>query len=110
GCKVGKHVKSNATVCARADRTVAIGGGQTSRVDAVHVAVAKAARVGNALAGTVVASDAYFPFPDGLEAAIAAGATACVQPGGSPRDPDVIAAAGRPRLPVGPPRPPPLPP
>jgi phosphoribosylaminoimidazolecarboxamide formyltransferase/IMP cyclohydrolase len=95
GWKVVKHVKSNAIVFARANRTVAIGGGQTSRVDAVHVAVAKAARVGNPLAGTVVASDAFFPFPDGLEAAVAAGATACVQPGGSTRDADVIAAADR---------------
>jgi phosphoribosylaminoimidazolecarboxamide formyltransferase/IMP cyclohydrolase len=90
-----KHVKSNAVVFTRADRTVAIGGGQTSRVDAVHVAAAKAARVGNALAGTVLASDAFFPFPDGLEAAIATGATACVQPGGSTRDAEVIAAADR---------------
>jgi len=95
GWKVVKHVKSNAVVFAQADRTLAIGGGQTSRVDAVHVAVAKAARVGNALAGSVVASDAFFPFPDGLEAAVAAGATACVQPGGSARDADVIAAANR---------------
>jgi phosphoribosylaminoimidazolecarboxamide formyltransferase / IMP cyclohydrolase len=95
GWKVVKHVKSNAIVFARADRTVAIGGGQTSRVDAVHVAVAKAARVGNALAGSVVASDAFFPFPDGLETAVAAGATACVQPGGSTRDAEVIAAADR---------------
>jgi phosphoribosylaminoimidazolecarboxamide formyltransferase/IMP cyclohydrolase len=95
GWKVVKHVKSNAIVFARADRTVAIGGGQTSRVDAVHVASAKAARVGNALAGTVLASDAFFPFADGLETAIAAGATACVQPGGSARDAEVIAAADR---------------
>jgi phosphoribosylaminoimidazolecarboxamide formyltransferase/IMP cyclohydrolase len=93
--RVVKHVKSNAVVFARADRTVAIGGGQTSRVDAVHVAVAKAARVGNDLAGTVLASDAFFPFPDGLEAAVAAGATACVQPGGSTRDAEVVAAADR---------------
>jgi len=95
GWKVVKHVKSNAVVFTRADRTVAIGGGQTSRVDAVHVAAAKAARVGNALAGTVLASDAFFPFPDGLEAAIATGATACVQPGGSTRDAEVIATADR---------------
>ena len=93
--KIVKHVKSNAVVFARADRTLAIGGGQTSRVDAVHVASAKAARVGNVLAGSVLASDAFFPFPDGLETAIAAGATACVQPGGSARDADVIAAADR---------------
>lgn len=95
GWRVVKHVKSNAIVFARADRTVAIGGGQTSRVDAVHVAAAKAARVGNALAGSVIASDAFFPFPDGLETAVAAGATACVQPGGSARDAEVIAAADR---------------
>lgn len=95
GWKVVKHVKSNAVVFARADRSVAIGGGQTSRVDAVHVACAKAARVGNPLAGTALASDAFFPFPDGLETAIAAGATACVQPGGSTRDAEVIAAADR---------------
>jgi phosphoribosylaminoimidazolecarboxamide formyltransferase/IMP cyclohydrolase len=93
--RVVKHVKSNAVVFARADRTVAIGGGQTSRVDAVCVAREKAARVGNALAGSVLASDAFFPFPDGLEAAVAAGATACVQPGGSTRDAEVIAAADR---------------
>ena len=93
--KVVKHVKSNAVVFARADRTVAIGGGQTSRVDAVCVAREKAARVGNDLAGTAIASDAFFPFPDGLETAVAAGASACVQPGGSTRDADVIAAADR---------------
>ena len=93
--KVVKHVKSNAVVFARADRTVAIGGGQTSRVDAVCVAREKAARVGNDLAGTVLASDAFFPFPDGLETAVAAGARACVQPGGSTRDAEVIAAADR---------------
>jgi len=93
--KVVKHVKSNAVVFARADRTLAIGGGQTSRVDAVHVARDKAARVGNELRGSVLASDAFFPFPDGLETAIAAGATACVQPGGSTRDAEVVAAADR---------------
>jgi len=93
--RVVKHVKSNAVVFARADRTVAIGGGQTSRVDAVHVARDKAARVGNDLRGSVVASDAFFPFPDGLETAVAAGATACVQPGGSTRDAEVIEAADR---------------
>ena len=95
GWKVVKHVKSNAVLFARADRTLAIGGGQTSRVDAVHVAQAKAARVGNALAGSVLASDAFFPFPDGLEAAIAAGATACVQPGGSTRFSSAISATKR---------------
>jgi phosphoribosylaminoimidazolecarboxamide formyltransferase/IMP cyclohydrolase len=95
GWRVVKHVKSNAVVFARADRTVAIGGGQTSRVDAVHVARAKAERVGLDLRGTALASDAFFPFPDSLETAIGAGATACVQPGGSVRDAEVIAAADR---------------
>jgi phosphoribosylaminoimidazolecarboxamide formyltransferase/IMP cyclohydrolase len=98
--RVVKHVKSNAVVFARADRTVAIGGGQTSRVDAVCVARDKAARVGNDLAGSVLASDAFFPFPDGLETAVAAGATACVQPGGSARDADVVAAADRLGIPM----------
>ncbi len=93
--KVAKHVKSNAVVFAAADRTLAIGGGATSRVDAVLAAREKAARVGNALRGSVLASDAFFPFPDGLESAVQAGATAIVQPGGSARDADVIAAADR---------------
>ena len=93
--KVVKHVKSNAVVFAGEDRTLAIGGGNTSRVDAVHAATEKAGRVGNALAGSVLASDAFFPFPDGLETAVAAGATAVVQPGGSARDEQVIEAADR---------------
>jgi phosphoribosylaminoimidazolecarboxamide formyltransferase/IMP cyclohydrolase len=93
--KVVKHVKSNAVVFARADRTLALGGGATSRVDAIHAACAKAARVGIPLAGSALASDAFFPFPDGLEAAVAAGARAIVQPGGSLRDAEVIAAADR---------------
>jgi len=88
-------VKSNAVVFAGEDRTLAIGGGNTSRVDAVHAACEKAGRVGNALAGSVLASDAFFPFPDGLETAVAAGATAVVQPGGSARDEQVIEAADR---------------
>ncbi len=91
--RVVKHVKSNAVVFATADRTMAIGGGQTSRLDAVRVAIRKAREVGVELAGTVVASDAFFPFPDALEEAIAAGAVAVIQPGGSVRDADVIAAA-----------------
>jgi phosphoribosylaminoimidazolecarboxamide formyltransferase/IMP cyclohydrolase len=95
GWKIVKHVKSNAIVFAAADRTLALGGGATSRVDAVHAAREKAARVGNALAGSVLASDAFFPFPDGLETAVAAGASAVVQPGGSTRDAEVIAAADR---------------
>ncbi len=91
--KVVKHVKSNAIVFARADRTLAIGGGATSRVDAIHQAAEKAARVGLALAGCALASDAFFPCPDGLEAGVRAGARAVVQPGGSVRDADVVAAA-----------------
>jgi phosphoribosylaminoimidazolecarboxamide formyltransferase/IMP cyclohydrolase len=93
--RVVKHVKSNAVVFAAEDRTLAIGGGATSRVDAVHAAVAKAGRVGLSLAGSALASDAFFPFPDGLELAAAAGARALVQPGGSLRDAEVIAAADR---------------
>lgn len=93
--RVVKHVKSNAIVFAAEDRTLAIGGGATSRVDAVHAAAAKAARVGLSLEGSVLASDAFFPFPDGLETAVSAGASAVVQPGGSNRDEQVIAAANR---------------
>ncbi len=95
GWRAVKHVKSNAVVFANAHQTLAIGGGATSRVDAIHQAREKAARVGIDLAGSVLASDAFFPFPDGLEVAVAAGATAIVQPGGSVRDDDVIAAADR---------------
>jgi len=93
--KVVKHVKSNAIVFGSDHRTLAVGGGATSRVDAVHAAVAKAARVGLSLEGSVLASDAFFPFPDALEIAVDAGARAVVQPGGSNRDPEVIEAADR---------------
>jgi phosphoribosylaminoimidazolecarboxamide formyltransferase/IMP cyclohydrolase len=89
--RVCAHVKSNAVVFTAADRTLAIGAGQMSRVDAVKVAVMKAAT--GALTGSVAASDAFFPFRDGLDALAAAGATAVVQPGGSVRDAEVIAAA-----------------
>ncbi|MDH5566105.1 MAG: bifunctional phosphoribosylaminoimidazolecarboxamide formyltransferase/IMP cyclohydrolase [Myxococcales bacterium] len=95
GWAVVKHVKSNAVVFTGPDRTLAIGGGATSRVDAIHQATGKAARVGIDLAGSALASDAFFPFPDGLEVAAAAGARAVVQPGGSLRDDAVIAAADR---------------
>jgi phosphoribosylaminoimidazolecarboxamide formyltransferase/IMP cyclohydrolase len=95
GWRVVKHVKSNAVVFTAADGTLAIGGGATSRVDAIHQAVAKARRVGIELRGSALASDAFFPFPDGLEVAAAAGATAFVQPGGSVRDDLVIEAADR---------------
>ena len=95
GWAVVKHVKSNAVVFAAADGTLAIGGGATSRVDAILQAREKAGRVGLELSGAALASDAFFPFPDGLEAAAEAGATAFVQPGGSVRDEEVIAAADR---------------
>jgi phosphoribosylaminoimidazolecarboxamide formyltransferase/IMP cyclohydrolase len=88
--RVCAHVKSNSVIFTGADRTLAIGAGQMSRVDAVKVAVMKS---GGALAGSVAASDAFFPFRDGLDAIAAAGATAVVQPGGSVRDAEVIAAA-----------------
>ena len=93
--KVAKHVKSNAVVFGASDRTLALGGGATSRVDAILQATAKAARVGLDLNGSALASDAFFPFPDGLEVAAEAGATAVIQPGGSVRDDEVIAAADR---------------
>jgi phosphoribosylaminoimidazolecarboxamide formyltransferase/IMP cyclohydrolase len=90
--KVTKHVKSNAIVYARDTQTVAVGAGQMSRVDSVRIAAMKAALP---LAGTVIGSDAYFPFADGIEEAAKHGATAVIQPGGSVRDQDVIAAANR---------------
>ena len=98
--RVAKHVKSNAIVFARGGATVGIGAGQMSRVDSVRIAADKAAEIGR-MAGSptpptrnaVIASDAFFPFADGLEAAIGAGATAIIQPGGSVRDREVIAAA-----------------
>jgi phosphoribosylaminoimidazolecarboxamide formyltransferase / IMP cyclohydrolase len=89
--RVCAHVKSNAVIFTDAERTLAIGAGQMSRVDAVNVAVMKARE--QTLRGSVAASDAYFPFRDGLDAVARAGATAVVQPGGSIRDPEVIAAA-----------------
>jgi phosphoribosylaminoimidazolecarboxamide formyltransferase/IMP cyclohydrolase len=91
--KVVKHVKSNAIVFAGPAQTLAIGGGQTSRVEAIRNAVSRATREKIVLRGAVLASDAFFPFPDGLEAAVDAGATAIVQPGGSTRDEEVIKAA-----------------
>ena len=91
--RVCKHVKSNAIVYAAADRTLGVGAGQMSRVDSSRLAVWKAANAGLSLTGSALASDALFPFADGVEAAIAAGATAIIQPGGSLRDAEVIAAA-----------------
>jgi len=91
--RVCAHVKSNTVIFTAADRTLAIGAGQMSRVDAVKVAVMKAGGAQIGLAGSVAASDAFFPFRDGLDAVAAAGARAIVQPGGSKRDAEVIAAA-----------------
>jgi phosphoribosylaminoimidazolecarboxamide formyltransferase/IMP cyclohydrolase len=91
--RVCAHVKSNAVIFTDAKRTLAIGAGQMSRVDAVNVAIMKAQGAGRSLAGSVAASDAFFPFRDGLDAVAKAGATAVVQPGGSVRDAEVIAAA-----------------
>ncbi|HYO83485.1 MAG TPA: bifunctional phosphoribosylaminoimidazolecarboxamide formyltransferase/IMP cyclohydrolase [Bryobacteraceae bacterium] len=92
GWKVCKHVKSNAIVYARTGQSVSVGAGQMSRVDSVKVGAMKAVLP---LAGTVLASDAFFPFPDGVEEAARHGITAVIQPGGSVRDEEVIAAADR---------------
>ncbi len=88
---VVRHVRSNAIVFARPGRTLGIGGGQTSRVEAVELAAKKAGPA--SLEGCAVASDAFFPFRDGLDAAAKAGASCVIQPGGSVRDAEVIAAA-----------------
>jgi len=93
GWRVVRHIKSNAIVYAAAEHTLGVGAGQMSRVDSSKIAVWKAGEAGLSLKGSIVASDAFFPFPDGLVAAAQAGATAAVQPGGSVRDADVIAAA-----------------
>ncbi len=93
GWRVVKHVKSNAIVYAAADRTLGVGAGQMSRVDSSRIAVWKAGEAKLSLRGSVVCSDAFFPFPDGLIAAAQAGATAAIQPGGSVKDAEVIAAA-----------------
>ncbi len=93
GWRVVKHVKSNAIVYAASGRTLGIGAGQMSRVDSSRIAVWKAGEAKLSLKGSIVASDAFFPFPDGLVAAAEAGATAAIQPGGSVRDADVIKAA-----------------
>jgi phosphoribosylaminoimidazolecarboxamide formyltransferase/IMP cyclohydrolase len=89
GWKVCKHVKSNAIVFARPDRTIGIGAGQMSRVDSVKLARTKAQ---SSLAGCVMASDAFFPFRDGIDEAAAVGITAVIQPGGSIRDQEVVQA------------------
>jgi len=93
--RVVKHVGSNAIVVGREDRILGIGAGQMSRVDAARIAVAKGTELGHDLAGSVAASDAFFPFPDGVEALADAGVRAVIQPGGSIRDAEVIAACDR---------------
>jgi len=93
GWRVVKHVKSNAIVYAGLDRTLGVGAGQMSRVDSSRIAVWKAGEAKLSLKGSVICSDAFFPFPDGLIAAAEAGASAAIQPGGSVKDAEVIAAA-----------------
>ena len=93
GWRVVKHLKSNAIVYVGEDRTLGVGAGQMSRVDSSRLAVWKAGEAKLSLKGSVICSDAFFPFPDGLIAAAEAGAMAAIQPGGSVRDAEVIAAA-----------------
>jgi phosphoribosylaminoimidazolecarboxamide formyltransferase/IMP cyclohydrolase len=91
--RVAKFVKSNAIVFCRDGMTVGVGAGQMSRVDSARIASLKAGNAGLTLAGSAVASDAFFPFRDGLDVVVNAGARAVIQPGGSVRDEEVIAAA-----------------
>jgi len=91
--RVGKHAKSNAIVLATSDQVVGVGAGQMNRVDSARLAVMRAREVGLPTEGTVCASDAFFPFRDGLDVVAEAGATAVIQPGGSLRDEEVVAAA-----------------
>jgi phosphoribosylaminoimidazolecarboxamide formyltransferase/IMP cyclohydrolase len=93
--RVAKHVKSNAIIFVRDLATVGIGAGQMSRVDSVRLAIEKAAAAGLAVPGAALASDAFFPFADGPQAAIDAGVTSIVQPGGSVRDQEVVEAVER---------------
>jgi phosphoribosylaminoimidazolecarboxamide formyltransferase/IMP cyclohydrolase len=91
--KVAKHVKSNAIVLATRDQVIGVGAGQMNRLDSARLAVMRAGEVGLVTRGTVCASDAFFPFRDALDVVAKAGATAVIHPGGSLRDPEVIAAA-----------------
>jgi phosphoribosylaminoimidazolecarboxamide formyltransferase/IMP cyclohydrolase len=91
--RICAHVKSNTIIFTDAQSTLAVGAGQMSRVDAANVAVMKARDANRSLKGSACASDAFFPFRDGLDVVAAAGATAVVQPGGSVKDSEVIAAA-----------------
>jgi len=95
GWKIAKHVKSNSIVFATQDRTLAIGAGQMSRVDSTLIAIDKAKRQGIDLNGSILASDAFFPFPDVVEQAAKVGVKAIVQPGGAMRDKEVIDEANR---------------
>jgi phosphoribosylaminoimidazolecarboxamide formyltransferase/IMP cyclohydrolase len=90
-------VKSNAIVLAKDTALIGVGAGQMSRVDSVEIAIDKA---GDRVAGSVLASDAFFPFPDSIERAASAGIVAIIQPGGSKRDDEVIAACNRHRIPM----------
>jgi phosphoribosylaminoimidazolecarboxamide formyltransferase/IMP cyclohydrolase len=90
---VAKHAKSNAIVLATADQVVGVGAGQMNRVDAARIAVMRARELGQETKGSVCASDAFFPFRDGLDVVGKAGATAVIHPGGSLRDEEVVAAA-----------------
>jgi phosphoribosylaminoimidazolecarboxamide formyltransferase/IMP cyclohydrolase len=91
--KVCKHVRSNAIVLSKDLATIGIGAGQMSRVDSVRLAIDKAREAGTDLASSALASDAFFPFSDGPQLAVDAGATCIIQPGGSKRDPEVVEAA-----------------
>jgi phosphoribosylaminoimidazolecarboxamide formyltransferase/IMP cyclohydrolase len=91
--KVAKHVKSNAIVLAAEDQVLGVGAGQMSRVDAARLAVMRGREHGHKLGGAAVASDAFFPFRDGLDVVAEAGATAAIHPGGSIRDEEIVAAA-----------------
>ena len=97
--KVCKHVKSNAIVYVKNKKTIGIGAGQMSRVDSAKIAITKNLEMSNhtndenSLSGCTVASDAFFPFPDGLLVAIESGASSVIQPGGSIKDKDIISAA-----------------
>lgn len=91
--KVAKYVKSNAIVYGKAMQTIGVGAGQMSRVNSARIAIIKAEHAGLEVAGSVMASDAFFPFRDGIDNAAAAGVACVIQPGGSIRDDEVIAAA-----------------
>ena len=91
--KVAKYVKSNAIVFCANGMTLGVGAGQMSRIDSAKIAGIKATNAGLSLVGSVVASDAFFPFRDGLDVVVAAGATCVIQPGGSVRDDEVVQAA-----------------